>query len=449
MSECTQKNWLTTAKRIAWKINFAWCLSTFLPGAIITSGITTCLIFIVKRNGLSVVGLVLLWCLFYCLLVGLAILSYFKNRTRFYDTRDVLIRLDDRLKLNNRLYSAYQGVGEWPGYEEYESSGLVWSPRHIVGPILMILLLMGSAIWIPFYISEETTQYSLEEPISWTEVDSWIDTLKTYEIVDKDALNKLEKQIEMLRNQPQDSWYNHSSLEGGDRLREQAKMSIEALERNLELAQNTLLTINQLQKLSLGDDNTSMLDTFTKGDKSLEEILKKSASDWKKILDNLSNSDLSVNSKLMEQLKSIDPNQLKQLSKEQLADLQKQLAEGIEGCEISLSEGLDSKDASTLLLATMGSGGVSEGPGSLPIQLNSEPTSLGSTKIESVSNKDTSKPILGDQLGYIKGEHDINPNAYNGPANAGNIKEMGKGGETVWRESLDPNEKNLLKRYFK
>ena len=36
-----------------------------------------------------------------------------------------------------------------------------------------------------------------------------------------------------------------------------------------------------------------------------------------------------------------------------------------------------------------------------------------------------------------------------GPREAGAVKSVGQGGETIWRESLMPDEKAVLKRYFK
>ena len=55
----------------------------------------------------------------------------------------------------------------------------------------------------------------------------------------------------------------------------------------------------------------------------------------------------------------------------------------------------------------------------------------------------------GDLVGVGKGEHTVDPSAYTGPTSAGAALSEGTGGEAVWRDDLTPQERTLLKNFFK
>jgi hypothetical protein len=74
---------------------------------------------------------------------------------------------------------------------------------------------------------------------------------------------------------------------------------------------------------------------------------------------------------------------------------------------------------------------------------------LGSTRLETVPNPNLERAVLGDTLAVGRGEHDIDESLYAGPQETGEIAGRGRGGETVWRDTLAPAEQDVLKRYFK
>ena len=94
-----------------------------------------------------------------------------------------------------------------------------------------------------------------------------------------------------------------------------------------------------------------------------------------------------------------------------------------------------------------GRGGVQRGPGAAPMFFGDE-SNLGTNNIEGVQNQDFSKAAPGEVLGIGETEHEIDETV-TGPREAGSVKSTGQGGDTVWRESLMPQEKAVLKRYFK
>ena len=100
-----------------------------------------------------------------------------------------------------------------------------------------------------------------------------------------------------------------------------------------------------------------------------------------------------------------------------------------------------------------------------PLSLNEKPTDLGTSAKDAVSNPgstvcsplptptvsnpDLSHALPGDTVGVGKGEHPVDPAKYTGLAAGGAISSPGTGGQTVWRDDLTPNEREVLKNFFK
>ena len=82
------------------------------------------------------------------------------------------------------------------------------------------------------------------------------------------------------------------------------------------------------------------------------------------------------------------------------------------------------------------------------MNLSKKENELGTRKLEGVTNEDLERAMPGDMLGIGEAEHNID-GTVRGPVSAGNVHSTGEGGDAVWREALLPDEKNVLKRYFK
>ena len=61
--------------------------------------------------------------------------------------------------------------------------------------------------------------------------------------------------------------------------------------------------------------------------------------------------------------------------------------------------------------------------------------------------KDLSRAAPGDLLELQDGEHDVD-RSDSKPTAGGDTRALGKGGDRVWRDSLDPDEQRVLKRFF-
>jgi len=192
-----------------------------------------------------------------------------------------------------------------------------------------------------------------------------------------------------------------------------------------------------------------------------EETKDQLLKEYGEAMKNLSLGQLPLDSKLMEALKGIDPSQLKnmsQLSKEQMNQLREQMKKGAEALKKSgfgkggELPGLDEGDMIAYLMQKNGKGkpgrgGITRGPGEAPITLG-EPNDLRTNNLKPVYNPDLTRAAPGGVIGVGQTEHDIDKSK-RGPQQAGAVKSTGQGGDTIWKESLLPSEKKLLKRYFK
>ncbi|MDF1816825.1 MAG: hypothetical protein P1V20_31775, partial [Verrucomicrobiales bacterium] len=95
----------------------------------------------------------------------------------------------------------------------------------------------------------------------------------------------------------------------------------------------------------------------------------------------------------------------------------------------------------------MGRGGINRGRGDAPIFFGDE-EDLKTNNIEGVSGTDLERAMPTDVLGIGLTEHDDEEKPSIRQA-GGQLSNKASGGEAVWRESLMPEEKALLKRYFK
>lgn len=94
-----------------------------------------------------------------------------------------------------------------------------------------------------------------------------------------------------------------------------------------------------------------------------------------------------------------------------------------------------------------GKGDITRGPGTAPITYGDE-QNLKTKNIENINNPDLRRASPGEMLAIGETEHD-DAQKPSVRQSGGQLSSGAKGGDAVWRESLMPEEKRLLKRYFK
>lgn len=434
-----QGYWRQKARLVAWRWNFAAWLNLFLRFALAASFVMMCALLVLRRAGGPVP--VAWWAYSGTMFLG-AVACLLLAWKKFCSRREALVRLDATLRLNNRLTAAADGVGEWPAVSSETPDGLRWRWGRVLAPPLASFSVLFFAATVPISIEKTADMHRKEEPLAWTHVEAQLETLKKQDIVNQESILTLEQQVGELRKQSPEDWYSHSSLEASDNLQSKASEAIRALKRDMESISNTLDTVQQSAEMMTDAD------------------LQKLGAQFQQPLQGLELGTLPLNKELLSKLKDIDPSELRNLSKEQLEKLQDSLKKGITGCKACLSPGeADAPDAELIGLmegagkdgktnGSLAAGGI-WGGGPAPLGMKPDETNLKTNNNTQIASDDLSHAASGDTLGVSKGQHQVDPSKYSGPASAGTILSTGAGGEAVWKNDLTPQEREILEKFYK
>jgi len=439
-----ERLWKRRAASLSRRLNFAWWLERFnvlaLGGLLLFASI----LLAVRTWRPEWIAPLAIGAVLAGLLAVLALAAHWLGRKHYVGAEAGLIRLDDRLSLNNRLVSAAARVGDWPEFNAgvRGPADLRWNLGRSLLPGLASLVLVLAASWVP--IPQRTAKPpTVVEPGAWEQMEDWLATLEESGVVEEETIEELEGRIEEFRDQPEDEWFSHSSLEATDTLQDSLGMQI----RDLAAEMNTL------------ERDLSALKNFST--QMSEETREQVQKEMQEALDALEGGGLPLDEALRKQLKEIDPAQLGKdtlsgMTREQLEALQEQLRQGsaalgsMEGLpELGEGEGMGEKSGFGEGEGEQpGKGGVNRGRADAPLFFGDKEDNLGTTKLERVENDDFSKASVGEVLGTGETERELDETAA-GPVAGGAVGSTGRGGEAVSRETLLPDEQAVLKRYFK
>lgn len=455
MSEVEKAHvWKKLARRARRKFNVGWWLNRFLP-MLVAAALLGAVALVVLRTyrvepdalwvagvGAGVVAL-------------LAVVAWMLARAHFIDEAKALVRLESNMNLRNALTTAAAGVGPWPVPPDHErraaaNGGLRWRWSALLVPLFAAVLVVAAGLLIPVEGFAKKAELPAAEPLAWEQMDNWLDIIAEQEVVDPEAIEAYREDVRELRNQPQEDWFSHSSMEAGDSLRESLGREVQKLGAEMSQAERDL----------------NVLENF--GDQISQEKRGELIEEFQSAVKGLSLGKLPLNAELMETLKGLNPSQMKdalsQLSPEQLQQLREQLKKGAQACKECQGngQGLPGMSDSEMLLGILregregdgylegegpGKGGVSRGRGDAPMFYGDE-QDIDGGKIEGVTNTDLSRAAPGDVIGEGEVDHDDSKLPMKSQE-AGAVSGTGKGGDAVWRESLMPDEKAVLKKYFK
>lgn len=314
----SEKYWRSHAARVSRRVNSGWFFHKAAP-ILIIGGLLFAIAVVFLRSarpdfvsplwlGLSGGVLLLIAC---GLAFGLA-------KKHFIDQHEGLVRLDDHFSLNNSLTAASQGASEWPQARPMQHShgGLSWKTSSVLLPMLATALIILTALFVPIPdLNAKTDQFSTNEPGAWKQMEEWLDELKEEDLIDEDTLEEAREKIEELRDQPEEEWYSHSSMEATDSLRNSMGRDLVEAARDLAILERDIAALENFS----GQMSEAARDMLMK---EYDEALK-----------NLGLNNMQLNEDLMKQLQNMDLGQLaqgnlNQLTKEQIEQLRKQLQEG-------------------------------------------------------------------------------------------------------------------------
>lgn len=441
--EALERIWRRRADALVRRHNFAWWLERF--NSLLLGGLLLVAILLLTGRtwGWPQISQGIVAASLAAWIAILAVAGWLLSRRHFIGGESGLVRLDERLFLNNRLVSAAARVGPWPEFPDGggRAADFSWNAARVWLPGLGAVALVIAA-WLAPLPRRAPAPAKGVEPGAWQQMEDWLAALEEAKVVEEKAIEEVESRIEELREQPEEDWFRHSSLEATDSLQESLGLEIRELAESLNRLERNLAA---LERVSPGADGAER----ESGQRSLEEALEAVAG-----------SGLEMDEALRKQLGAIDPAKWGQetlagLTAEQLRALQKQLREGsgtlgameglpsLEGME---GEGLPGQGLATG--ETPGKGGISRGRADAPLFFGKKADELGTENLERVTNDDLSKASLGEVLGTGETEREIDESDA-GPVAGGTIGSVGRGGEVTSRESLLPDEKAVLKRYFK
>lgn len=433
--------WLRQAEAIRQRVNLAWWIETFSTPVMVFSLIGAAALLWTRREmpGLEILHLAALVAALVFLL-GLA--CWFPARRKFEKADQSLVRIEASMRLRNALSAASAGVAPWPAPVNGIDAGLQWRWPRLLVPIVGSLVLLAAGLWIPVSAKQSANRNGPQEPQAWKQLAAELDHLAKEEVVDEKYLEETRKRLDELKAQEEDEWFSHSSLEATDSLKKSHQSETERVERELGRADKAL---GALEK-----------NAGAKSQAEKERLME----EFEQALQGLQNGAMKPNPELLEQMRGMDLKNLKDLPPEQLQQLKENLAkhgkclgecqgEGNEWDEELMAdgdegqgEGEDAKEGEG-----PGKGGVNRGPGHAPGVLGKEREGVETGKMEGLAAKDLSNSAPGDLLELQDGEHEVEKNASAVTA-GGDTKATGKGGDRVWKDSLDPDEQRALKRFF-
>ncbi len=440
--------WQKLARRTAWKVNAGWLMEMLTPWLVGAGALGFAGIVWLRSRGIAV-EMVQVWPWVAGALVVLISAAVILAKKHFMGTDAALVRLEAQLHLHNALTVARLGRASWPEIPESVMDGLSWRWSRVGGPFAACAVCLLAAFYLPI-TPDAAAVIPDAEPQAWQKMDEWLEKLQEEKIITPEAEADQQAKLDALRNQPQEKWFSHESLNASDTLKEQLQREIANMGRNLSNAERSL---NALQNY---------------GDKLSEQAKEQMLKEFAEAMEQMKSGSLPLDPSLLNELSQIDPKNLKSMSKEQLDQLRESLknkggtcdkmGEGFGQGKGFLGDGEGEDDAASQKfrdgMATgpegegPGNGGITRGPGTAPLTLSDEENNFGTGKNEGVKSEDFSKAQLGTTLGIQDGKHEVDKTVTS-PTAAGAVKSQGQGGEQVWRESLTPEEKAVLKRVFK
>ena len=496
--------WRTLARQTVTKVNAGWVLQLFGPVAIGLS-LGLALAILLMRSFEVPFERFTFYLPVALVMVSVMLLTGWIAKKHFIGFADGLVRLEDRLKLKNQLTTANEGHLPWPEVPaSHRGDGFVWRWPVVTAPFLLSSLMIAAAALIPVTNLLEARP-EVEEPLARKQMEDWLKQIREDGVVEEEALTKYEEKIEELRGQPEEEWFSHSALEATDSLREGLAKDIRDMGGDLATAERNMNALQEYGAEMGSDSREKLLDEYEQAitdlalgglplSKEMQEMLaeldmanvarggnldalkqlagatgmnpqqlKEALQKLQEAMNDPNGANLGQKMAMqaaMQKLMAENPELFQQakammLTEQQLQQMREAMKQAAENAKAMMGQkgGLPalaelSPEALAALLGRQpGRGGVQRGLGPAPMFLGDE-TDLSTNQLEMVQNPDFSRALPGQLTGIGETQHDETQTPAEIRA-AGEAKSLGQGGEAVWKESLLPSEKAVLKRYFK
>ena len=439
-SPAAEQFWRRRARLLAAKLNFHHGLARLIP-VLFGVAVAGALFDLLRRE----LGLAAMWT---GLLLGAggvmaAGWAWFRARGHFCSGREALVRLETVLGLHNRLSVASEGVLPWPAPVADSDDGYQANWKPIVVPLLAGAIFLWAAHLVPVSKSHyHAGAAPISAPPEFAQVQSWINALKAEDLIEPEKLQEMQAALDKLRDRPAQDWYTQGNLEAANSLKELAEQSMNSLAQDLDHADQA---VEAMQDKEATSSEASSL-------QPMQDQLRAAG-------ENLASGNLPLKRELVNQMTGADSD--KALTQEQLAKLHNQLQKGKAAARTAPKSGGGMSDEMEMAMAMAGEGhghrrGTRPGPGgrgggeqTAPLELQDREKTTPEGARTPVASDDMSHVSLGDTVKVSAGAHKVDPNAYRGVEPTGAAQIGGTGGESVWRSTYDPQEADVLSRFFK
>ncbi|MGF1450515.1 MAG: hypothetical protein ACFB21_00395 [Opitutales bacterium] len=424
MNAHAAQQWRHRARLTAAVANLLWVLHYFLP-AFVGLNAVMALAWLLARQSEWPDGAVWLG-----YLGGTAVLlgvAAWLARRHYLSSSDGLQRLEEHLGLRSALSAAEEGVVDWPSADVHMSLPYRFQSRRVWPPLAASCALLLAGWLIPVSSAKPSPDIqNAEQPLAWEKVEAVIEALEDESIVAEQSVDDLRNQLAALRGQPEAQWFNQSSLEAGENLRDQTMLELREAARNLQMATASLEAMREL-----GPQATPMQ----------AEMLEQQFSE---AMQNLQMSELQLDAEMLAELAELgNCEACMRLSPEDWEKLRAKLGEcNGELCAIA---GLDPEELAKI--RAMCRGGIGRGPGEAPLFFEDE-SHLSPARREAVSNQEMDNAALGEMVGLRDREAPPEDEMPAYKLGVGQAAPQGQGGDVVWKNQLTPQERELLERYY-
>jgi hypothetical protein len=172
--------------------------------------------------------------------------------------QEACARLDSGWGLHNRLVSAWQGVGRWPDDPPNRSLPLRWRPESCLMPLGLSLSLLLLAARLPLPPGKASPDYRRATPPDWQSMQAFTDEMEEQQWVEEETVRLIREELADLREKPMNSWYEPSTLEATDQLRNRLRQDSARLMQGMEQT-SSLLSLAEQGRSMLSDSQQQQM----------------------------------------------------------------------------------------------------------------------------------------------------------------------------------------------
>jgi len=438
-------DWLRLARGLLRKVNFGCWLDSAAVPVVVMAGVAAGGLLVMRHYAPASGGA---WLPIMTALLPLAAMAWawWRARKKFIGIEEALVRLEVRHHLHAALSTAWVGVGTWPATPARRDDGLSWRWGRAGFPPLLAACLLVAAWFVPVTARQQAALVS--EPATWSGVETDLKTLVEERVVEESSTQETRQAIEALRARPREEWFQHSSIEAGDRIQLAHQREMAALEAKMR------------------DAARAMREAATPG-QGQEAGQAAQAEAFQQMLEGLRTGGLRPDAELMEKLSQLageNGEGLRQLNAQELAELLEHLErnagllealreqlQGMPGfpgdCENGMCQG-EGEGTGQGDSDQPGQGAPTRGPGEGGPLFGDKKDGVNATQLKPLAAGDLSRAAPGDMVGEAQARHEIDEQDSPALRAGGAPVRPGDGGGAVWSDTLHPREQDALRKYF-